>query len=52
MTDREWERFFALLHVVVGLPEKTWQEKMEAVKRAAAANDAEGDLDEFVSWDW
>lgn len=49
MNEKQWERFFELLQLIVK-QDGTWQEKAEEVKSQAATYDSTGDLEEFTGW--
>lgn len=51
MSDRQWEKFFELLNAIVN-GQGTAAEKAAEVARRAAANSSDGDLEEFLSWDF
>lgn len=52
MTEKDWERFFCLLHMIVDLKGLSVDEKAKEVKRQAEVAEADNDLEEFLAWPW
>lgn len=49
MNDKKWEQFFSLLQEIMDMG-GSYQEKAAAVKSQAIENNADGALEEFLTW--